>query len=216
MTTPVTPVANTNSGILLLAGGVRTWFGLVGGTVDFGNGAGPVPVPNVVKLLAGYGLVPPTVGATGWKQREQILNQGGGGANRVLFLPGNEQGEEGVFAQPRRTSGNPRSLWKWERLLTMSVWSFDPSDPDNEEVQIAASDNLLEMSIQALQWFASADYILQKARSGARWGDKPAMSANLPFGREVLIEFIHREPLFDVPTVVVTGVTPNVIKNPAS
>lgn len=197
-------------GLLLLTGGVRTFMALAGGTRDFGNGAGVVPIPNIVALLASCGLTPPIVGSTGWKQRQQILNQGKGQANRVLFIPGNDKGEEGDIVQPRRTNSNPRSLWKWERIFTCSIWAVDSSDIANEELQIQASSNLLQLTVQAMQWFASADIVLRKIRRD------PVHTENLPFGREVLVEGIHREPLYDIPQAVVTGFTPNAQRNPSS
>lgn len=209
MTQPVTSPVVVD-GLLLLAGGVRTFLGLTGGVRDFGTGVGPVPVPNIVALLASYNIVGPMVGTTGWKQRQKIINQGQGQANRVLFIPGNDKGEEGDLVQPRRTNSNPRSLWKWERIFTCSIWAVDSSDIANEELQIQASSNLLQLTLQAMQWYASADIVLHKIRRD------PVHTENLPFGREVLVEGIHREPLFDIPQAVVTGFTPNVQRNPSS
>jgi hypothetical protein len=212
VTQPVQPVTTpvVVDGLLLLAGGVRTFFTLGGGTRDFGNGAGPVPIPDIVALLASYGMPAPLVGTTGWKQRQRILNQGVGQANRVLFMPGDDKGAEGDLVQPRRTNGNPRALWKWERIVTASIWAVDSTDTANEELQIQASSNLFQLTTQAIQWFASADYVMRRVRRD------PLVSENLPFGREILVELIHREPLFDIPQKVVTGFSPNVQRNPAS
>lgn len=189
----------SNSGIVALSDGVRAYFAQ----------------PYLVTYFQTLGVSLPVVGTCGWKQREQILNVASGPPGqvnrRVLFMPGTEGGDEGATTQPRRTSGNPRTLLTWNRIVTASIWAVDTSDGANEEAQIAAADNLFEMTVQALQQFAAADFVVD----GAVRRD-PKTSKNLPFGREVLFQFIHREPLFDIPQQVVMGVTPTVERTPTS
>jgi hypothetical protein len=199
--------------IVMLSNDLRTWFGLTGGTHDFGYGAGPVPVPNIASILSAAGITPPVVGTSGWKQREQQLNQSkgpGNRANRILLIPGNERGEEGDFVQAKHRTSNPRRLWTWERIVTASIWQVDSSDRANEELQLNASFLLLVLFTQGMQFLRSADYVYRSAHRD------PVMSANVQFGRELLVEFIHRQPLNDMPQTVVEGGLPTVLRNPPS
>jgi hypothetical protein len=204
----------SNSGIIALSDGVRSFF----------------TTPAIAAYFAKNGVSIPVVGTTGWRQREQNLNvapsaptvtQPAGQVNRrVLFIPGTEGGDEGSFSEPRHRTGvgphasntKPRVLATWDRIVTASVWAVDMSNRNDEQLQIAAADNLLEMVVQALQWFAQADFV---AGSGKIRRD-PKMTANLPSGREVLYQFVHREPVFDLPRAVVPGGLPTVVRNPAS
>jgi hypothetical protein len=218
VTTPQPAAANSNSGIINLSDGVRSYF------YD----------PGVARYLATNGVTIPEVGTTGWRQRESQLNSAptaptlaapAGQVNRrVLFMPGTEAGDEGKITEPRHRTGvgdallgnpnpqRPRTLATWERIVTAWVWAVDTSDRNNEQKQIAASDNLLELVIQALQWFAQADFV---AGSGIVRRPIPA-TANLPMGREILYQFVHREPVFAIPVAVVPAGKPNVQRSPAS
>jgi hypothetical protein len=183
------------SAVLLLAHKVTEWF----------------TIPEIAAYYASISFVPPFVGTTGWKQREQQLNVSPQGANRMLFIPGTlAGGDEGALENPRRTAGNPRSLARWARVLTVSLWSVDKTDPQNEELQIEASDNLLEAAMQALVHVAHDDVIFSKVSRD------PAASKNLPFGREVLLEFVHREHLLDFTRPVVQGATPSIERVPST
>jgi hypothetical protein len=189
---------------------LSTWFTLSGGTHDWGQGAGAIPVADIVATLKAQGITPPVIGTTGWKQREQQLNQGPGRANRILLLPGNERGDEGVFIQGHVRRSNPRVLFTWERICTASIWGVDTTERSNEELQLNASFLLLVLFNQAMQYLRSADYVFKSARRD------PKMSQNVQFGRELLVEFIHRQPIFDMPQPVVEGGLPTVVRNPPS
>jgi hypothetical protein len=164
--------------------------------------------------LAEEGIPIPVVGTTGWKQREQ-QNDSRSGANRILFLPGSmDSGNEGTFAQPERGAsglylGNPRMLYTWSRVVTASIWSVDNRDTRNEELQIAASDTMIELVVQGLiNCGGTANIRLTSIKRD------PKVSINQVYGLEKLLEFVHKEGLFDLPNDQVTDVTQVVNRNP--
>jgi len=119
--------------------------------------------------------------------------------------------------------GNPRVLWTWDRIVTASIWSYDPTAADNdEEAQLRAATQLLELVAQGLDksFVVDADGNVEIAGTGAITllsvrRDLKA-SVNLPFGIEQLVTFVHEEPLYDMPSDVITQVTPKIVRNPAS
>lgn len=168
-------MSNT-SGILALANGMRAYFALTG-------------PPNIV------------VTPCGWTQRPRIINQGTPGANRILLIPGKEPGAAagagGILTRDSRPSTtNPRALVTWRKDVTMSVWAVDTTDLHNEELQIAAVENLLELAVRAAH---SAVTLRNVGLAAIEWG---AVRYTIPpsemaFGKEILVEFVHKCPLFD-------------------
>jgi hypothetical protein len=67
------------------------------------------------------GLTAHVAPATWGRERYKHVNQGPGGANRVLFLRGREGGAIGSFVAPQNTSREPRPLAGLDGLVTMSV-----------------------------------------------------------------------------------------------
>jgi len=199
------------SGLLALVEGLRAWFAL----------------PFVAAKCAEERVRIPVIGRTGWRQREQQLNTSPEGGNRVLLLPGNASGALGTLAMPERPGvgygGNPRLLWTNLRVVTASVWSYDPDNPDDEEAQIEASDQLVELTLQGLDKSFRAtlddagETVVEVAGTGAilpgatlRRDTK--VSVNAVMGLEVLIEFVHVEPLYDMPNDLITEVLPVIEK----
>ena len=167
------------SGLLALTDGVRALFPLIG--------------------------VSATVTKLGWKQYEQILTQGPGGANRVSFMPGKKPGGGGsamgyLSRADQPTVDGQQVIATWHRIATVSVWACDTSDISNEELQEAAFTNLLESTIFAMH--AAVDPVSEKAvgRGALTWNNAAVVATkpptNLAFGLEALIEFEHLEPLF--------------------
>lgn len=172
-------MANTSS-LLALANGVRAFFAVVN--------------PAVVVTM------------TGWKQRFQQLNQGKPGANRVAFIPGEPNGADGEIVRGRQTSSNPRTLFDQERIVYVSVWAVDTTDTANDELQIAAVDNLLEQTLQGLQ--RAVDPATKTLVGQAnlrppfqmRW---TVDNQDMTFGREVLIRVPLLSTFLDIPNNVV-------------
>lgn len=140
----------------------------------------------------------------GWKQPTQQINQGPGGANRVVFIPSDPTGKGGKIVAPQqpglRNFGDPadvaaRALYDWERFVIVSVWAADGSDPHDEGKQIEAVEDLFESTIQAVHAFA---------KNNARWGDVAWTTSPVEhvFGRELRAGLTFRHPLFDSPAGV--------------
>lgn len=183
--------------------------------------------------------------AGGWKQREQILNQGIGGANRVIFVPGRLDPtvgaprplEAGKIVQPRikqlsgggdmvggSTSGryvdNPRPLRGWEPIVSVSVWGVDNDHLDDELAQIAATVDLFEKMIQAVHNGVFADESGLESPVGLAdvvWEGSTwgVFSPNAQYGRELIGYFVHKGPFYDVALGVATP-KPAVHRVPAS
>jgi hypothetical protein len=186
------------SPLLELTDGVRAWF----------------TNPSVQPLLAQMRITAPVVGTTGWKQREQQLNQGPGQANRVLFIPGTfpDGADEGEQVPPIRRKGVQfRVIATWKRIVTASIWAVDTTDRNNEEKQILACDRLHQLVVAALRWVAVGDF-----DGTGKVRRDPKQSANMGFGIERLFEFVHQEEVLDLPVNLATGVTPVLTKSPSS
>lgn len=135
----------------------------------------------------------------GWKQPTQQINQGVGRANRVVFIPSDPSGKGGKLAGAQRpgqrnvdTNLSMRSLYNWERFVTVSVWACDTTDPQNEEKQIEAVETLFEHTVRAVHYFAANE---------AQWGDVTWTTSPVEhaFGRELRAGLVFRHPIFDAP-----------------
>jgi hypothetical protein len=134
--------------------------------------------------------------ATFNRERFRQNNQGEGTCNRVAFLFGGEDDDEnlGELTAASHNSGNarnPRELFTWEKRGVCSVWAVDTSAPDDERVQIAAIENLLEQTVRAVQFVARADLKWTRMRVGKGSREKR-------YGTEILLDFEHKGPLYDV------------------
>jgi hypothetical protein len=112
-----------------------------------------------LKLPAYFASLSPAIAATvlvGWRQRAKQINQGPGGANRIVF--DDDTGRSGKFSAATQPGRNPRPLWNWERAIRMSVWAVDASDPSNELKQMTAAENLLEATLQGIHQVAYGQF----------------------------------------------------------
>lgn len=168
--------------------------------------------------------------ATGVKQRTFQINQGPGGANRVVFIPGvldpSQQApkvrDAGVFSKPRHNHAppKPREIAWWHKTISVSIWAVDTSNKDDEFTQMAAVENLLEVTVAAihravysdssgvLMAVGLADLILERA-------DWVAPPVEMGFGQEVIAYYTHGGPLFDFPVGYATP-QPVIARNPAT
>lgn len=166
------------SGLLVLVDGVRDFF-------DQHNMSGTV------------------VAVTFNRERFRQINQGAGTANRVVFLFGGLDDDEeiGELTGARHNSGtgrNPRELFTWEKRGVVSIWAVPDADHlDDERAQIAAIEDLLEKTVQAVQATAAADVHWGRVRVGKNAKEQR-------YGTELLVDFVHKGPLFDVAYDVVT------------
>lgn len=142
----------------------------------------------------------------GWRELAKQVNQApksaGGpfGARRVVIIPSDRNGKGGSFGPPKnpgprvdRTTHEyvgPRTLFIWYRLLTISIWAYDPTDREDEEKQIQATETLHE-------WVKRAVWSLQAGRH--EWGDPEWVKPEeWQFGRELQIPLLWAHPIFDV------------------
>lgn len=142
----------------------------------------------------------------GWTKRTQQINQGPGGANRVVFTPSDDSGKSGriVGTQqpgPRTFGTQPnqitvRPLVDWERILTVSIWAADTTAPSDEALQIEAVETLFEWTVRAVQ---------AATKNNGRWTEAgwTVSPVEHSFGRELRVGLIFRHPIFDVENDVV-------------
>lgn len=148
------------------------------------------------------------VPACGWKERGKQINQGPGGASRVIFMPGKYTGEPGppkvleggrIGRAQRKTNLNPRELVSWDRVSTVSVWGVDAMRSDDEEAQIEATETLFECTVRAMH--NSVDLVtgVPLGAGAIEWGDVflVAPPTERGFGREMLVTFVHKAVFFD-------------------
>jgi hypothetical protein len=149
-----------------------------------------------------------TMVVCGYRERAQ-QTRGTGGANRVVFLPGDPNGAGGKLVPPRdpgprevldelgETVATVRALVSWERQFSISVWGYDAAAPRDALRQIEAAEALLEKTVRAIEQVAGA------GGPNLVWG--PALWT-LPkdntFGQEVLVGLAFAHPLFDAPSDV--------------
>lgn len=184
--------------LIELSNSVRAW---IAGASPYDGNDPVLAASTAPAYLAQVGMVAPLVGTTGWKQREQQLNQGPGQANRVLFIPGTfpDGADQGRMLPPVRRKGPYyRVLATFRRIVTVSIWAVDnaaPGNLDNEELQIVAIGRLRSLVFAALHSVALGDF----RREGPVKRD-PSTSKNMSFGIEELYQFEHDEEQLDLPT----------------
>jgi len=143
--------------------------------------------------------------SVGWKKRTLFVNEGPGGANRVVFVPcepsGGSAGEITGAKQvgPRDVTDSDgnlvasvRALRTWERMLFVSIWGVDASDVDDEEKQIEATDTLFEQVVQGVEHAAGPNAVWVDPRFNMRVIERT-------FGHEMTLGLIYKHPLFDAP-----------------
>ncbi len=87
--------------------------------------------------------------AFGWREPAKAINQGVGGANRVLFVPGVD-GKVGQYAPPRNPGRNPRPLRTLLEQATVLCWAVDTSAPNDELAQYEAARTLHDQVVRAI------------------------------------------------------------------
>lgn len=187
----------------------------------------PVPSRNLSATVAMvHGMraylkaigVDANVTACGWKERPQQINQGPGGANRIVLYPGRKPGGETAAAgeltrENRPSTTNPRALITWRKLMTMSIWAADTSNLQDEELQIAAVEQLLEWAIQAAHYAVDPATQVAVGVANLEWGslEYTIPPVNMRFGQEIMLEFTQKCPLFDQ-TIGIAFPKPGIIR----
>jgi len=171
--------------------------------------------------VADTSVVPASFGTpsivVGWAKRWRQDNQGAGGASRIVLIPGQFDASAPWPPKTLRAGSidrdfeqnyvqlNPQMRIRamWHQQVTCCVWGVDPSNPTDEEAQIAATEDLLELTIQALH--NAVDSETGQTAGAANIAEYGEPSWTLPpgengFGRELSFGFVLLVPLFEQPT----------------
>ncbi len=165
--------------------------------------SGLLRLRNAVAAYFELFQVPAVVAPVGLKYRSFALNQAApGGANRVVFIPGEFDGSNapkarkyGEISRSSRNHAsvdNPREIASWDRPITISCWSAPvPGAPRDEGETIGLAEDLLEKVVRAVH---------ESGLSDITWGgviiNAPATENG--FGVELLLAATQRGPLFGV------------------
>jgi hypothetical protein len=145
--------------------------------------------------------IPATVGLVGAKYRSFTANQSEPrGAGRVVFIPGafdpdnpNKRRDYGRFTGPRQHESvwNPRELWCWEKIVTISIWSAPVlGESYDEQKSTGIVEDLLEVTMQAIRFTQGADYVPDTLTI--------APLSDGGYGVELLTAGLIKGPIFDV------------------
>lgn len=193
-----------------------------------------IRTPHIVAL---YSAVKDFFAAQSWnasiafgrKARDLIINQGPGGANRVVFIPGaldpNQTApssvDAGEFTEPRGPGGtNPRRLYWWHQPATLSIWAVDTSDLTDDAKQHAALVTLIEQTMIAIRRAVYTDVNGNKLNVGLadvrpQNAQYRAPPVNLRFGDEFFCHLDLNGPILDL-TIDTTTPQPAINRDPAS
>lgn len=106
-----------------------------------------------------------TVFAFGWREPTKQTNQGPGRANRILFVPGDDSGEDadmGKDAPARNPGRNPRPIGTLVESFTVYVWAYDGTAPENELKQYEAARFLYDAWRAAMYHAARGTFTIEK------------------------------------------------------
>jgi hypothetical protein len=166
----------------------------------------------------------------GWLPRGRQDNQGPGGANRVVLVPGEFDPTSGApkvlragridrEGQQNHVNLDPRYRavgWAHD-VVTVSCWGVDPERPNDEERQIEATLALREVTVAGLHNAVDpltgtpVGFANIEEWGEAGWTLPPVERA---FGREYTFGLVLLVPLFDAP-VGLAYPQPAVARNPA-
>lgn len=165
-------------GLLTLDTGVAAWF-----------------VKNSVTAQVEFGR----------RRRAMQINQGPGGANRVIFSPGDSSGKLGKIGAvhlpgPREAAARARSLADASAIVAVYVWACDPTkDPSDERAHWAAALDLQEWTIRAVH------EVYGRNHTWGDWGMTPEPDVHV-YGVELVsaltisFPFLSKAPAIDYPT----------------
>ncbi len=172
-------MANTNA-LVGLVNGVRTYFAANG-------------------IIAS---VPPV----GWRQRSEQINQSTGGASRVVFVPGDEQGHAGSLHRGRSNTDNPRALLEWDMIATAYIWGVDTTGINDEQKQVEATNTLFENVVRGVHYSVDPNTGTVMGTAQVLWGDVRWNIDNTEqyFGRELIVGLTLKTSLLDPVTSTTT------------
>lgn len=127
-------------------------------------------------------LDPPPECSFGWREDWKQINQGTGGANRIVMLPGDPGGKVGDLQKPSGPGRNPNPLAAMAELATILLWAYDATDPTSALLQWRAARRLHDVVIAS----CIRTYRGRWKQVGKQWV-RPELER--PFGAEMQIVF---------------------------
>lgn len=147
-------------------------------------------VRDVREVFAEEGVTANVV--LGEREAPKQINQGPGRANRVVFAPGDVNGNAGEYTAARNPGRNPRPVRTWVASSRVFVWAFDASAPQDEEHQYEAVWTLHDWTVLAIHRKAHGTYQL----AAPRWLNKPVERV---LGKELVFMLQLEVPILDTP-----------------
>lgn len=186
-----------------------------------GNRSGLIALADGVRAYFEAQEASAVVTPVGWRYRTFQLNQGPGGGSRVCFIPGRidpampgapKVMPAGAILQPSTSSPpgvprvggiqagvrNPRPLRNWDKIVSVSIWGVDGTDVNNDELQLAATEDLLELTIRAMHFAIDPVTKIPVGMANvlpdeAVWVLPPGERS---FGREIVLFMTQPGPLY--------------------
>jgi hypothetical protein len=176
----------------------------------------------------------------GWRERQKQINEGVGGANRIVMVPGELEGadgtpegidgpgdnEGGTFPGATVLDGvplpqaitqstitpHPRGLFSQVKLVTFSLWCGAGDTPDAVVDELAAQDAIETMQ----EWLYRAVQSSSVGKANGTWrkhtyNRKPN---EMRFGTEYLMALEVLTPYFDRDNVVIYPSAATVTRSP--
>lgn len=171
-------------------------------------------VDDVVAYFAANGVKAAV--SIGWKERTKQINQGPGGAARVVFTPSDDDGSAGFLDLKNMRAGEvpifdtsdppvmvaqARKLRTWHETIVVSVWAHDNTKPDDERLQRRAAKQLVSWMIRAVQDSPAGKANAEWSKASASFGQKGDASfpTELRNGVEYRLWLELRSPVLDRP-----------------
>lgn len=122
----------------------------------------------------------------GWKEVAKQINQGPGGANRIVFKPGDKSNKGGPVLAPDKPGRNPRPLYTLNELFDVYIWAVDARALDDELAQVEAARLLHDQVLRALYLVTHTDG--DKGLGPVAFGDWQWNKGPIerPFGAEII------------------------------
>jgi hypothetical protein len=168
-------------------------------------------MPGIVAAFTSFFAPFGTSVTFGYRERAKQINQGVGGANRIVILPGDPNGGGGKMgtapkdvglrdiddpAQPADAPrvGVVRAIASWERQFSISIWAADEASQRDELLQAVAVEAMFERVVQCLEGIKGA------GGPNLVWGSTTwTVPKETTHGSELIVGVTLALPLLDVP-----------------
>jgi len=165
----------------------------------------------VAQCIADFDPDPsPVAFSRGWREPYKQDNEGVGGANRIILMPGDEAGVGGTDLPPRNPGRDPRPLATEDERFTWFIFAVDSSDLTDEWKQYEAARLLFD---GWRRWLYLATHTDGDVGVGPvtlgqwRWNKN---TVERGFGAEIIVPGSMHAMVPDQKPELVTGVTATV------